>query len=133
MPRMADAFADMVAIALALGISEKEFREIYDDNVAKMNRLRSETPLVKAVKDLMTSLNGKRAVEDTAENILELLKNNYTGDVNDLPADGSHLSRIADEEHQTLSDAGFRMNFDDTYSDATRIKIIKKKSKKNKK
>lgn len=133
MPRMADAFADMVAIALALGISEKKFRAIYDDNVVKMNKLRSETPLVKAVKDLMTNLNGKRAIEDTAEKILELLKINYTGDANDLPADGSHLSRVADEEHQALSDAGFRMNFDDTYSDATRVKIIKKKTKRYKK
>ena len=132
MPRMADAFADMVAIALALGISEEEFRTIYDDNVAKMNRLRSETPLVKAVKDLMNNSNGKRFVEDTAEKTLALLKSNYTGDVNDLPADGSHLSKVIDEEHQALSEAGFRINIDDTYSDATKIKIIKKKSKRNK-
>ncbi len=133
MPRMADAFADMVAIALALGVSEDEFRAIYDNNVVKMNRLRSETPLVKAANDLITSLNGKRAIEDTAEKILELLKNNYTGDVSDLPVDGSHLSRLVDMEHQSLSDAGLRINIDDTFSDATRIKIIKKKSKKNKK
>ena len=130
---MADAFADMVAIALALGISEEEFRTIYDDNVAKMNRLRSETPLVKAVKDLMNNLNGKRFVEDTAEKTLALLKSNYTGDVNDLPADGSHLSKVIDEEHQALSEAGYRINIDDTYSDATKIKIIKKKSKRDKK
>ena len=133
MPRMADSFADMVAIALALGISEEEFRAIYDDNVAKMNKLRSETPIVKAVKDLMTSLNGRRSVEDTAENILERLRSTYTGDINDLPADASHLTRAAEEDHKALLEAGFRMNIDDTFSDATRIKIIKKKPKRTKK
>lgn len=132
MPRMADSFADMVAIALALGISEEKFRAIYDANVAKMNKLRSETPIVKAVGDLMNNVSG-RSIENKAENMLELLKKNYTGDISDLPSDASWLSRVIEDEYKNLSDAGFRVNIDDTYSDATRIKIIKKKAKNKKK
>lgn len=126
MPRMADAFVDMLAIALALGLTEEEFRAIYDENVEKMNRLRSDIPLVQAIGELMDSKHG-RSIEGTAEEIISMIRSHYSGNVNDLPSDGSHFTRKADEEHKALSDAGWRVNVDDTYQKATRVKIIRKK------
>ena len=62
MPRMADSFVDMLAIALVLGISEDEFRAMYADNVAEMDKLRNETPLVQAVRELMDAHPGQRSI-----------------------------------------------------------------------
>lgn len=127
LPRMADAFADMMAIALALGISEEEFRKIYTDNIAKMNKLRSETPLVEAVRELMNDFSGRRSIEGKAERIYSMVKNNYSGDKNGLPGNASHFTRKLEEEHDVLYAAGFRVNIDDTSSDGTEIKIIRRK------
>jgi hypothetical protein len=127
LPRMADAFADMMAIALALGISEEEFRKIYADNIAKMNKLRSETPLVEAVRELMNDFSGRRSIEGKAERIYSMVKNNYSGDKNGLPGNASHFTRKLEEEHDVLYAAGFRVNIDDTSSDGTEIKIIRRK------
>ena len=127
MPRMADSFADMLIIALALGVTEDEFRKIYAENVEKMMQIRMGTPIVKAVHELMDRNPGKRAIEDSAASILTMLKEAYSGNPNDLPADASHLTPKIDKEHENLSAAGFRVNIDDTYQMNTRIKILRKK------
>lgn len=126
MPRMCDAFADMLAIALALGLTEDEFRLIYNENIKKMNLLRSEPPLVQAIGEFMESVPG-RFIEGGAEEIISMIRSHYSGNVKDLPSDGSHFTRKADEEHKAISDAGWRVNIDDTYQKATRVKIIRKK------
>ena len=127
MPRMADAFADMLAIALALGLTEQEFRAIYAENVAKMNALRSETPLVKAVRELMGKQVGKRFIEGKAESVRVLLHNSYSGNKEDLPGSASGFSQQLEKEHDELRKAGFRANIDDTHSDGTHVKIIRLK------
>ena len=127
MPRMADSFFDMLVIALALGLTEEEFRAIYAENVAEMDRLRNETPFVRAVRELMDANPGRRSIDGTAEEICAMVQRHYSGDVSDLPGDGSHFTRKADKEHDTLAAAGLRINVDDTYQRATRVKIIRKK------
>ncbi len=127
MPRMADSFVEMLVIALALGLTEEEFRAIYAENVAEMDKLRNETPLVRAIRELMDAHPGKRSIEGTAEEICSMVQRHYSGDVNDLPGDGSHFTRRADKEHDALAAAGLRINVDDTYQRATRVKIIRKK------
>ena len=127
MPRMADAFADMLTIALALGLSEQEFRSIYAENVAKMNALRSETPLVKAVRELMGKQVGKRSIEDKAESVRVLLRNSYSGNKEELPNSASGFSQQLEKEHDELRKSGFRANIDDTHSDGTHVKIIRLK------
>lgn len=127
MPRMADAFADMLAIALALGLTEEEFRAIYAENVAKMDTLRSETPLVRAVRELMRKQNGKRSLEGKAEDIYSLAYNAFSGTKDELPQSASRFSQQLEKEHDELRKAGFRANIDDTYADSTRIKIIRLK------
>lgn len=129
MPRMADSFADMIAIALALGISEEEFRAIYTENVDKMNKLRADTPLVEAVRETMNGLqmHGKRALEGKAERVYSIIRSTYSGDKNMLPGSVSQFSRSLEAEHEVLFAAGFRVNIDDTPSDGTEIQIIRKK------
>ena len=127
LPRMADAFADMMAIALALGLSEEEFRRIYADNIARMNKLRSETPLVEAIRELMNDFSGRRSIEGKAERIFSMVRNNYSGDKNSLPGNASHFSRKVEELHDVLFATGFRVNVDDTSPDGTVIKIIRRK------
>lgn len=70
---------------------------------------------------------GKRSIEGTAEEICAMLQRSYSGDVSDLPGDGSHFTRRADKEHDALAAAGLRVNVDDTYHQATHVKIIRKK------
>lgn len=128
LPRMADAFVDMTAIALALGISEDEFRTIYDENVAKMNKLRSETPLVEAIREAMNDpLINRRSLEGKAEYVYSIVKSRYSGDKRNLPGSASQFSRKLEAEHDVLYAAGYRINIDDTHSDGTEIQIIRRK------
>ena len=124
---MKRVFLFIFSIALALGISEDEFRAMYAANVAEMDKLRNETPLVRAVRELMDAHPGRRSIEGTAEEICAMLQECYSGNVSDLPGDGSHFTRKADKEHDALTAAGLRVNIDDTYQRATRVKIIRKK------
>lgn len=127
-PRMADSFEDMVAIALALGISQEEFRRIYDANIEKMRKLRADTPLVEAIRDAMNGMvNGRRELEGKAERVYSVVKAAYSGNPNDLPGSASHFSRALEAEHDVIFAAGYRVNIDDTPSDGTHIQIIRKK------
>ena len=128
MPRMADAFADMLCIAMALGLTEDEFRSIYDENVAKMNQLRSASPLVTAIKEYMDGpMAGKRSVKDKAEPLFEAIKANYSGNKSDLPGSASYFTQALDNEHEKLKNAKFRANIDDTGARFTTVKIIRRK------
>lgn len=129
MPRMADAFADMLAIALALGISEDQFRHIYADNVTRMNKLRADTPLVEAVRETMNGLqtHGRRSLEGKAERVYSIVRSTYSGDKNSLPGSPSQFSRRLEAEHDVLFAAGFRVNINDLPADGTEIQIIRKK------
>jgi hypothetical protein len=125
---MADAFADSVAIALALGISEKEYREIYEENVDKLNKIRKGTPLVEAIGEYMNGpISGKRSVEGKAESLVEKIIANYSGNKEEIPGSASHFTRQADNEFDNLKDAGWRVNVDDTGSKGTVIKIIRRR------
>lgn len=129
MPRMADAFTDMLAIARALGISEEEFRRIYDDNVERMHKLRADTPLVEAIRDAMNAdASGRRSLDGKAERIYSIVKAAYSGNPNDLPGSASHFSRALEAEHDVIFAAGYRVNINDLPSDGTHIQIIRKKA-----
>lgn len=128
MPRMADAFADMLCIAMALGLTEDEFRMIYDENVEKMNQLRTGSPLVKAIQEYMDGpMAGKRSVEDKAEALYEAIKANYSGNKGNLPSSASYFTLVLDNEHENLKNAKFRANIDDTGAKHTTVKIIRRK------
>ena len=51
LPLMTDLYVEMLAIAIALGISEKDIEEIYFNNLAKFDKARSEITIVQVVKE----------------------------------------------------------------------------------
>ena len=115
----------MVAIAIALGVSQEEFNKIYKDNKDELNRLRSKNELVFAIQEYMSSINGK-STEGTVSQIYSKICNNYSGGKSALPKSPSHFSKKISSEFNTFLSAGIRINLDDTYADGTHIKIIKK-------
>ncbi|MBQ8903584.1 MAG: hypothetical protein IJY73_04735 [Oscillospiraceae bacterium] len=124
LPRMAESYLDMLAIATALGINEDEFRRIYVNNIATLDKARSNSDLVMAVKDYMNSISGK-SIEGTVTKIYNTIRNATTYK-SALPNSASHFSRKLRSEYATFSAVGLTVNIDDTYADGTHIKIIKR-------
>lgn len=127
LPRMADSYVEMAAIAVALGISEKRFKKIYDANLAAIDKARGDIAIVEAVREYMTSglVPGKKLIGTITE-VYQKISRNYSGRKQDLPRSASHFSRKLSAEHSALLAAGFIVNIDPTYADATRVEIIKK-------
>ena len=126
LPRMADAFEDMLCIALALGYSEEEFRAMYDRNVKKMMVARGNKPLIEAVTEFMGTVSGRKA-EGTVSELYTKIKINYSGKTSLLPNSASRFSRELELERDTLKALGYRVNLDDTRSNGTWMQIIKTK------
>lgn len=126
LPRMADSYVEMAAIALALGIQQDEFRAIYDANKAELEQARVGTPLVTAVKECMETVTG-RCLQGTATEVYQKVVAAYSGDKKLLPQSASHLTRKLESEYGNLAKAGFRVNIDDTGSKSTEIRILKKR------
>lgn len=126
LPRMANSFVEMVAIAKALGISEEKFYDIYQSNVETLQQARGSAPIVEAVEEYALQVSGRK-IEDTAENTFKNVRGSYSGDKKMLPNSASHFSKQPDEHHEELLKRGVRVNIDDTGAKGTRITIIKKK------
>lgn len=127
-PRMLDSYEEMLAIAIALDISEEKFENIYFNNIEYINKLRSNNDLVDAVREYMTKYNnGRRSIEGKAYEVYSKIRNSYSGNKSSLPGSVSHFSRKLKSEYASLLAAGFIVNIDDTGEEGTYIKIIKNK------
>ena len=128
LPRMAEPFKELLAIATYLGVSQSEFERIYFANLAEIDKERSGIAVVQAVTEFMTSgaVQG-RSIEDKVTNLFQKIRANYSGNRNDLPPNASHFSRKLKRERNALEAAGYTANFDDTFSDGTHLKIYKNK------
>lgn len=128
LPRMADSYKEMLAISIALGISEEDFCKIYSDNLYLIDKERSNIAIVQAIKEFMSSDCVKgRSIEDKVTNLYSKIYASYSGHKSDLPKSASHFSQKVKREARALNAAGIVCNFDDTYSDGTHLKIIKNK------
>lgn len=129
-PRMADAYVEMMAIAIALGIKRDEFEKLYNDNVTMLEKERANTPLVEAIREYMNSplVTGRKS-SGTMNELFCKIKDGYSGDKRDLPKNASKFSACLKSERNALDVAGYTVNIDDTPSDATYIEIIKKKTR----
>lgn len=125
LPRMADSFIEMLAIAKALGISEEEFRKIYENNKHELEQARSDSPVVNAVREYMSTVPGRK-FSGKAADVYNKIRDNFSGDKSSLPNSASHFSRALDKEHATLLKSGFRVNIDNTGDKGTKIEIVKK-------
>lgn len=126
LPRMAEPYLDMLAIAVALGVKENDFERIYFDNLKKIDKARSNTDIVYAVKEYMTKHVKGRSFEGTVTEVYSKIRNSFSGNKNALPNSASHFSRKLRSEYATFTAVGLTVNIDDTYTDGTHIKIIKR-------
>ena len=127
-PRMADSYVEMLAIALALGISELDFNEIYFENLDKIDKARSNIAIVEAVKEFMFGDNCTgRKLSGKASEVYTKIRDCYSGRKQDLPNSPSQFSRKLMKEHSVLHSVGVTVNIDDTKPDATYIDLIRKK------
>ena len=127
LPRMAESYKEMLAIALALGITETHFQTIYNANLNAIDKARSDIAIVQAVKEYMTSqFVPGRKLSGTATELYKKICANYSGHKQDLPKSASHFSRKLNAEHAALYAAGYTVNIDRTHADGTHIEIIKK-------
>lgn len=127
LPRMAESYVEMLAVAVALGITEERFKAIYDENAQMMDIARADIAIVQAVKDCMTSgaVHGNK-LSGTMSEVYRKICLHYSGNRQDLPRSVSHFSRKLNAEHATLLAAGYIVNIDPTRPDATHVEIIKK-------
>ena len=124
--RMADSFADMLCIAIAMGITEEEFRAMYDRVVEKMKIARGNKPLIEAVREYMAAVQGRKA-EGYVSSLYSMIKDNYSGNKNLLPKSASSFSKELELERDTLLSFGIKVNTDDTSDKGTHMQIIKMK------
>lgn len=125
--RLADAYLEMLCIAVALGLTEDEFNGIYEENIKAIDKARSETDLVYAVKEYMEKCVHGRSIEGKVLDVYGKICNSFSGNRSALPKSASAFSRKISTEYSAFQAAGLTVNLDDTYADGTRIKIIKNK------
>ena len=127
-PRMLESYTEMLAIAVALGITETEFERIYFHNITALDKARSNIAIVEAVQEYMNSpyVTG-RSIEGKVTDLYMKICANYSGSKRDMPKSASHFSRKLKQEVKTFDAANLTINLDDTPADGTKLKIIKNK------
>lgn len=128
MPRMAESYKEMLAIAVAMGVSEDIFEEIYFGNLDAIDKERKNITIVDAVIEYMEGpyVTGKK-LQGTVTEIFNKVCTNYSGQKNKIAASASHFSRKLRQEYNVFYAAGYTVNFDNTDSKASRLEIIKNK------
>lgn len=126
--RMASAYTEMLAIALALDITEQKFNEMIFTNIAKLHRVCANSPLVEAICEYMNGpMHGKRKTVETSTDFFTHVKSNYSGVKSDLPRRAADFSKRLKAEHDALFAAGFSSIVDDTNPAHSIITIIREK------
>lgn len=125
-PRMVDAYTEMLAIALALGIKEADFAKMITENTAAMDKARGSEPLIEAVTEAMDS-HGKRKLEGTSTEVFKMVRHSFSGKPSLLPPTAATFAKKLSQLEAPLREAGFRILLDDTGAKSNRITIIRKK------
>lgn len=106
--RMADANEEMLAIAMALGMSQTEFQQLLWGNNAKLQAAYAQNnPFVDAVIDYIRS-RGK--VDAPASRVYADFVNSVQGSHRYLPETPSHFSRKLNEEKDALLQCGIQFS-----------------------
>ena len=126
--RMADAYVEMLAIAIALGLTEAEFHSLISKNITKLHQACAATPLVEAICEYMNGLHaGKRKVTETSTQFYTNVRKNYSGQKSKLGPRAAEFSKRLKAEHDALFAAGFSSIVDDTEPTSSKITIIREK------
>lgn len=103
--RMADAYKEMIVIAMALGVSQDEFQRIFDSNRQKLQDAYIQSnPFVELVLDYMNHIS--KNVDEPAKKLFEKMKE-YGGNNGFFPKSPSALSRKLNENEDALKAAGY--------------------------
>lgn len=103
--RMADAHKEMLAIALALGISESEFQRIIKQNRQLLeNEYAQDNHLVEIICHFM---EGQNKVSGKSSDLYQKILNSIVGDYRDFPNSPSALTKKLNQESDALKASGF--------------------------
>lgn len=106
--RMADAHREMIAIALALGISLEEFQAILEENHKKLqDSYAQNNPFINLVVNYV-ELN--KRIDKPAATVYEEMSKMIVGKCTGFPNAPSPLSRKLNVERDTLRDLGIRFD-----------------------
>ena len=123
-----DAYTSMLAIAMAMGISESEFHRLITQNIAQMDASCAGSPIVRAIREYMDGPKaGKRKVVQSSTNFFECVKANYSGQANDLPGRAAEFSKAIKAECSNLLKSGFWCLVDDTGAEGSIITVVRSK------
>lgn len=126
LPRMAEAYKEMMACAIAMGVPQTRFKEIYNANLSALAKARADIAIVGAVAEYMESpaVSGRK-VSGSVTELFNKIRANYSGNKSDIAESASHFSRKLRREYLALYEAGYTVNFDNTGAQNTKIEIIK--------
>ncbi len=106
--RMADANEEMIAIAKALGISEKEFSRILQSNRDRLDAaFMQNDPFIEHILDYMSKRSS--GICAPATEVFKELKNSIVGATDFFPKSPARLSHRLKQEESALSRAGYVM------------------------
>ena len=106
--RMADANLEMLAIAVALGKTEKEFQEILDRNNQKLQESYAENnAFVNAIVDFLRTHGNQDA---PASKVYDRLRGTKAREIKDFPNSASVLSKRLNREKEALEQMGIRFS-----------------------
>ncbi len=121
--RMSDAYTDMCAIALALGISLDEFVKIFTENIEKLEQTRSEENyFCNLIKDYLEGNYAKK--KGKISELFNAIKPLHAFDAKYFPKNASHFSRKLSEERGTLEKLGYSFKIEKK-KDASYIEFFK--------
>lgn len=106
--RMADANVEMIAIAMALGISQEGFQKILDNNKKKLQEAYNQSnPFVEFVVSYMW---GKSEVNMAATDLYRDMHSQIVGTAKFFPESPSMLSRRLNQEKEALFSLGYEFS-----------------------
>lgn len=104
--RMADAYEDMAAIAVAMGVGVERFEEIFDNNITNLQKQFAEGNIViEAIKTCMDAV-GTNIIEGAGGEVFKRLRMSCYGEYGNFPKGPSSLSRYLNSETEALAVAG---------------------------
>lgn len=127
--RMMDAYTEMLAVAMAMGISESEFHRLISQNIECLNASCGGSPVVQAICEYMNGPKaGKRKVVESSTDFYTHVKANYAGPRADLFSRSAEFSKQLKADCAILMKAGFSSLVDDTGASGSTITIIRNKN-----
>lgn len=126
--RMADCYEEMVAISLALGVSQEKFDQLLLQNNNRMQQLRADDPFVDAIKDYMLN---KKELNDSVSNVYAAIRGSLVGSTRCFPLSPSAFSRRMNDERESLWAAGIEFVITDG-TDTNKITLVNKNLRRKK-